>query len=46
MYRGPQERIFIEDKIVVDPYGRVMEERVVVDDIYYGNGVVEEKIMV
>ena len=41
MYGGVQERVFVEDIVMTDAYGRVREEVVVVDDVYYGNGMVQ-----
>lgn len=46
MYPGVQERVFVEDTVMVDQYGRVCEERVVVDDVYYGNQIIEERAIV
>jgi hypothetical protein len=45
-YGGVQERMFVEDVIVRDQYGRVFEEKIVVDDVYYGNGRVKETVVV
>jgi hypothetical protein len=31
---------------VRNPYGRVFEEKIVVDDVYYGNGRMKETVVV
>ena len=41
-----QERVFVEDIVMTDQFGRVREEVIVVDDVYYGNGRVQETVVV